>query len=76
MRWRRWLLVVAGYLFVLAFVGLSAAAGWFYWERVQTRGEEATRAVLPGLATKEIPEGLRLRLIRRSNAVSARRIRC
>jgi Mce-associated membrane protein len=56
MRWRRWLLVVAGYLFVLVFVGLSAAAGWFYWGRVQTRGEEAARAVLPGLATKEIPE--------------------
>ena len=56
MRWRRWLLVVAGYLLVLVFVGLSAAAGWFYWGRVQTRGEEAARAVLPGLATKEIPE--------------------
>ncbi|KKC03332.1 mammalian cell entry protein [Mycobacterium nebraskense] len=56
MRWRRWLLVVAGYLLVVVFVGLSAAAGWFYWGRVQTRGEEAARAVLPGLATKEIPE--------------------
>ncbi|MGZ4515941.1 MAG: mammalian cell entry protein [Mycobacterium sp.] len=56
MRWRRWLLVVAGYLLVAVFVGLSAAAGWFYWGRVQTRGEEAARAVLPGLATKEIPE--------------------
>ncbi|GAA4544349.1 mammalian cell entry protein [Mycobacterium paraffinicum] len=56
MRWRRRLLVVAGYLLVVVFVGLSAAAGWFYWGRVQTRGEEAARAVLPGLATKEIPE--------------------
>ncbi|OBG62716.1 MULTISPECIES: mammalian cell entry protein [unclassified Mycobacterium] len=56
MRWRRWLLVVAGYLLIVVFVGLSAAAGWFYWGRVQTRGEEAARAVLPGLATKEIPE--------------------
>ena len=56
MRWRQWLIVVAGSLLVVAFVGLSAAAGWFYWERVQTRGEAAARAVLPGLAAKEIPE--------------------
>lgn len=56
MRWRRWLLVIASYLLIVVFVGLSAAAGWFYWGRVQTRGEEAARAVLPGLATKEIPE--------------------
>ena len=35
---------------------MSGAAGWFYWERVQTRGEEAARAVLPKLATTEIPE--------------------
>ncbi|WP_374024244.1 mammalian cell entry protein [Mycobacterium sp. HNNTM2301] len=56
MRWRRWLLVVAGYLMIVVFVGLAAAAGWFYWGRVQSRGEEAARAVLPGLATKEIPE--------------------
>jgi Mce-associated membrane protein len=55
MRWRQWLIVVAGSLLVVAFVGLSAAAGWFYWERVQTRGEAAARAVLPGLAAKEIP---------------------
>lgn len=56
MQWRRRLLVVAGYLLIVVFVGLSAAAGWFYWGRVQTRGEEAARAVLPGLATKEIPQ--------------------
>ncbi|MGB8387897.1 mammalian cell entry protein [Mycobacterium sp.] len=56
MRWRRWLIAVAGSLLVAAFVGLSAAAAWFYWDRVQTRGEEAARAVLPQLAAKEIPE--------------------
>lgn len=56
MQWRRRLLVVAGYLLILVFVGLSAAAGWFYWGRVQTRGEDSARAVLPGLATKEIPQ--------------------
>lgn len=56
MRWRRWLLIVAGYLLAVAFVGLSAAAGWMYWDRVEVRGEQAARAVLPGLAAKEIPE--------------------
>src|ERR1700743_3244943 len=56
MRWRRWLLVVAGYLMVAAFIGLSAVAGWLYWDRMQTRAEQAARAVLPGLAGKEIPE--------------------
>ena len=59
MRWPRflrWLVAVAGYLLVAAFVGLSAAAGWFYWDRVQARGAAAARAVLPQLAAKEIPE--------------------
>ncbi|HWF69294.1 MAG TPA: mammalian cell entry protein, partial [Mycobacterium sp.] len=56
MRWRRWLMVVAGYLSVAVVVGLSGAAGWFYWERVETRGEAAARAVVPKLATTEIPE--------------------
>ena len=52
----RWLIAVAGYLGVAVFVGLSAAGGWAYWDRVQTRGEAAARAVLPQLAAKEIPE--------------------
>jgi len=56
MRWRRWLIAVAGCLSVVGIVGLSAASGWFYWERVQTRGEQSARAVLPALAAKEIPE--------------------
>lgn len=56
MRWLRRLAVVTGYAMVAAFIGLSAAAGWLYWDRVQTRGEQAARAVLPGLAAKEIPE--------------------
>jgi Mce-associated membrane protein len=56
MRWRWWLLAVAGSLLVAATIGLSAAAGWVYWQRVQTRGEAAARSVLPGLAAKEIPE--------------------
>lgn len=56
MRWRRRLFAVAAYLGVAVFVGLSAVGGWVYWHRVQTRGEESARAVLPGLAAKEIPE--------------------
>lgn len=35
---------------------LAAAGGWFYWDRVQTRGEQSARAVLPKLASKEIPQ--------------------
>jgi len=54
-RWQHWLVTVAGSLLVAAIVGLSAAGGWFYWDRVQTRGEEAARAVLPKLAKDEIP---------------------
>jgi Mce-associated membrane protein len=54
-RWLRWLITVAGSLLVAAIVGLSAAGGWFYWDRVQIRGEEAARAVLPKLAAEDIP---------------------
>ncbi|SOJ57448.1 hypothetical protein MSIMFB_04927 [Mycobacterium simulans] len=54
--WLRRLLTVAGGLLLVAIVGLSAAGGWFYWDRVETRGEAAARAVLPGLAAKEIPQ--------------------
>jgi Mce-associated membrane protein len=56
MRWRRWLAVVARSLSAAVFVGLSAAGGWFYWERVQTRGEESARAVLPHQAADDIPK--------------------
>ena len=55
MRWRRWLAAVAGSLLVVAVVGLSAAGGWFYWERVQARGAEAALAVLPHQAADDIP---------------------
>lgn len=55
-RFRRWLTAVAASLSIALVVGLSGAAGWFYWERVETRGEAAARAELPGLAAKRIPE--------------------
>lgn len=59
MRWPgvlRWLVTVVGGLLVAGIVGLSAAAGWFYWNRVQTRGEASARAVLPQLAAREMPQ--------------------
>jgi Mce-associated membrane protein len=54
----RWLIAAAVSLLTTAFVGLSAVGGWFYWDRVQTRGEESARATLPPLATKEVPQVL------------------
>jgi Mce-associated membrane protein len=56
MRRRRWLAAIGRYLLVAVFVGLSAAGGWFYWERVQMRGEETARAVLPHRAADDIPK--------------------
>src|ERR1700757_4290439 len=52
----RWLIAAAVSLLTTAFVGLAAAGGWFYWQRVETRGEQSARAVLPPLAAKEIPQ--------------------
>ena len=54
-RWR-WLIAVAGSFLAAAIVGMSAAGGWFYWQRVQVEGAEAPRAVLPKLAEQEIPQ--------------------
>lgn len=56
MRRSRWLFTVAGALAVAVVVGLSAVGGWFYWYRVESRGEQAARAELPKLAEKEIPQ--------------------
>lgn len=53
---RRWLIAIAGTILVVSFIGLSAAGGAFYWNRVQTRGEEAARSELPKLAKDEIPQ--------------------
>jgi Mce-associated membrane protein len=52
----RWLMAAVVSLLTATFVGLAAAGGWFYWERVETRGEQSARALLPPLAKKEIPE--------------------
>jgi Mce-associated membrane protein len=51
----RWLITTLVSLLITTFVGLAAAGGWFYWDRVETRGEQAARATLPALAKDEIP---------------------
>jgi Mce-associated membrane protein len=52
----RWLIAAVASLLTTAFVGLAAAGGWFYWDRVQTRGEQAARSELPKMAAKDIPD--------------------
>ncbi|MGA8327718.1 MAG: mammalian cell entry protein [Mycobacterium sp.] len=51
----RWLIAATVSLLTTAFVGLAAVSGWFYWDRVETRGEQAARMALPALAKDEIP---------------------
>jgi Mce-associated membrane protein len=51
----RWLISAVVSLLITTFVGLAAAGGWFYWDRVETRGEQAARATLPALAKDQIP---------------------
>lgn len=52
----RWLITAVVALLTTAFVGLAAAGGSLYWDRVQTRGEQSAQAVLPKLAAKQIPQ--------------------
>lgn len=56
MRWLRWLSTVAGALAITLVIGLSAVGGWFYWDRVEARGAQAARQILPKLAEREIPQ--------------------
>jgi Mce-associated membrane protein len=51
----RWLVGAIAGLMTAAFVGLAAAGGWLYWQRVETRGEQAARDELGPLAQKQIP---------------------
>ncbi|WIM86249.1 mammalian cell entry protein [Candidatus Mycobacterium wuenschmannii] len=54
----RWVIAAAVSLLTTVFVGLAALGGFFYWQRVETRGAQAARAALPSLAAKEIPQVL------------------
>jgi Mce-associated membrane protein len=51
----RWLVSGIAGLMTAAFVGLAAVGGWLYWQRVETRGEQAARDALAPLAQKQIP---------------------
>jgi Mce-associated membrane protein len=43
-------------LLAMGLVALSGVGGWLYWNRVEIRGEQATRAELAPLAAKQIPQ--------------------
>jgi Mce-associated membrane protein len=51
----RWLGGAIAGLMAAAFVGLAAVGGGLYWQRVETRGEQAARDELGPLAQKQIP---------------------
>jgi Mce-associated membrane protein len=51
----RWLIGAIAALMSAAFVGLAAVGGGLYWQRVETRGEQAARDELAPLAQKQIP---------------------
>jgi Mce-associated membrane protein len=51
----RWLVSGVAGLMMAAFVGLAAVGGALYWQRVETRGEQAARDELGPLAQKQIP---------------------
>lgn len=56
---RRWASRLAGLavaLLAVVFVAMAGAGGWLYWNRVELRSEQATRAELAPLAAEQIQE--------------------
>jgi len=51
----RWIVGVCAGLLAVAFVSLSAVGGGLYWQRVETRSEQAARDELGPLAQQQIP---------------------
>ncbi|MGZ5396057.1 MAG: mammalian cell entry protein [Mycobacterium sp.] len=51
----RWIVRGLIGLVAVAFVSLAAVGGGLYWQRVETRGEQAARAELGPLAQQQIP---------------------
>lgn len=51
----RWILSAVTALVAVAFVSLAAVGGGLYWQRVETRSEQAARDELGPLAQKQIP---------------------
>jgi Mce-associated membrane protein len=43
-------------LLAMGFVALAGVGGWLYWNRVELRGEQATREALAPLAAQQIPK--------------------
>jgi Mce-associated membrane protein len=43
-------------LFALGFVALAGIGGWWYWNRIELRGEQTTRDDVAPLAAKQIPQ--------------------
>jgi Mce-associated membrane protein len=54
--WIAKLLGTVSILLALGFVALAGVGGWLYWNRVELRGERASRAELAPLAAKQIPQ--------------------
>jgi Mce-associated membrane protein len=56
---RNWVAKLLGtvtILLAMGFVALAGVGGWLYWNRVELRGEQATRDELTPLAAKQIPQ--------------------
>ena len=56
---RNWIAKLLGtvtILLAMGFVALAGVGGWLYWNRVELRGEQATRDELTPLAAKQIPQ--------------------
>jgi len=51
----RWVVGVFAGLLAVAFVSLAAVGGGMYWQRVETRSEQAARDELGPLAQQQIP---------------------
>jgi Mce-associated membrane protein len=55
---RNWVAKLIGTVTILVaagFVALAGVGGWQYWNRVELRGEQATRTELTPLAAEQIP---------------------
>lgn len=51
----RWILSILAGVLAVAFVSLAAVGGGMYWQRVETRSEQAARNELGPLAQQQIP---------------------
>jgi len=73
--WAARLVVSLTVLLTVSFVGLAGVGGWLYWNRVELRGEQTTRAEVAPLAAKQIPQVFAM-TTRPSSAASTTCTRC